>query len=103
MNIRQKSCLVLATFGLPVLANAQERQVTANYRDADVRKVVEQVGQLTESAVVIERGVEGTVTFQANGPTTVDEFRRAILAHLVDLGYEVTDQEGVLRLGPIKP
>jgi type II secretory pathway component GspD/PulD (secretin) len=95
--------MVLATLGLPVLANAQERQVTTSYRDVPVRTVIEQVGRLTESAVVIEQGVEGTVTFLADGPMTVDEFRKAVLARLVELGYQVADQDGVLLIGPIKP
>ena len=73
VNIMQEiGCLVLVTLGLPVLAQAQERQATPSYRDAPVRTVLEQVGQLTDSAVVIGKGVEGTVTFLADGPMTVD-------------------------------
>jgi hypothetical protein len=52
---------------------------------------------------VIEKGVEGTVTFQANGPMTVDEFRRAILSYLADLGYEITDRDGDLLVGRKPP
>jgi type II secretory pathway component GspD/PulD (secretin) len=105
VNICQKiGYLVVATLGLQVLANAQEpRQVTVAYRDADVRTVIQQVGQVSASAVVIENGVEGKVTFQPSGPMTANEFRSAILAHLADLGYQITDREGVLRIGPIKP
>jgi type II secretory pathway component GspD/PulD (secretin) len=67
-----------------------------------VRTVLEQVGQLTDSAVVIGKGVEGTVTFQADGPMTVVEFRRTILSHLADLGYEITERNGVLLIGPMR-
>ena len=79
MNIRQKlGYLVVATLGLQVVANAQEpRQVTVAYRDADVRRVIQQVGQVSDSAVVIEKGVEGKVTFQPSGPMTANEFRSA--------------------------
>ena len=104
MNIRRKiGCLVLATLGLSVIAHAQERQVTPSYRDVPVRTVLEQVGQLTDSAVVIGKEVGGTLTFQTDGPMTVNEFRTAILARLVELGYEVTERNGVLLIGPIKP
>jgi type II secretory pathway component GspD/PulD (secretin) len=105
VNIRQKiGYLVVATLGLQVPANAQEpRQVTVAYRDADVRRVIQQVGQVSDSAVVIEQGVEGKVTFQPNGPMTANEFRSAILSHLADLGYQITEREGVLHIGPIKP
>ena len=104
MSIWQKVGSLALALALPTLANAQEpRQVSAAYRDADVRKVIEQLGQLTEVPVVIEKGVEGTVTFVPDGPMTVDEFRRAILSRLADLGYEITERNGALLIGPIKP
>ncbi len=105
MNIWQKTgYFAVATLGLSVLAHAQElRNVTVAYKDADVRTVIQQVGQATGSAVVIGKGVEGTVTFQPNGPMTGHEFRTAILSHLAGLGYEITDRDGVLLIGPRRP
>ena len=104
MSIWQKVGSLALALALPTLANAQEpRQVSAAYRDADVRKVIEQLGQFTEVPVVIEKGVKGTVTFVPDGPMTVDEFRRAILSRLADLGYEITERNGALLIGPIKP
>jgi type II secretory pathway component GspD/PulD (secretin) len=105
VNIRQKmGYFAVATLGLSVLANAQGlRNVTVAYKDADVRTVIQQVGQATNSAVVIGKGVEGTVTFQPSGPMTADEFRKAILSHLADLGYEITDRDGALLIGPKTP
>ena len=101
MNRPKLGSLVLA-LGLSAFANAQERPVKVAYRDANVRTVIQQVGQLTDSPVVIERAVEGTVTFLPDGPMTADEFRGAILAHLAELGYEIADRDGVLLVGPIK-
>ena len=40
---------------------------------------------------------------EPSGPMTANEFRSAILSHLADLGYQLTDREGVLHIGPIKP
>jgi type II secretory pathway component GspD/PulD (secretin) len=102
MNSLKLGSLVLAV-ALSTYVNAQERPVNVAYRDADVRTVIQQVGQLTESRVVIDDGVEGKVTFLPNGPMTTNEFRRAILSHLSDLGYEITNQDGVLLVGPAKP
>ena len=86
--------------GLAAFANAQERNVTASYRDADVRTVIQQLGEITKTNVLIEDGVEGTVTFLSNGPMTADEFRSAVVALLADLGYQVSERDGVLFIGP---
>jgi type II secretory pathway component GspD/PulD (secretin) len=102
VNWPKLGSFVLA-LGLSAFANAQERPVTVAYREANVRTVIQQIGQLTNSPIVIERGVEGTVTFLPDGPMTADEYRRAILSHLANLGYEITDRDGVLLVGPIKP
>jgi type II secretory pathway component GspD/PulD (secretin) len=105
MNVWQKvGYFAVATLASSVLAHAQEpRPITVAYRDADVRTVIQQVGQATNSAVVIGNGVEGRVTFQPSGPMTADEFSQAILSHLADLGYEITERDGTLLIGPRKP
>jgi general secretion pathway protein D len=93
--------LVLA-LGLSAFANAQERNVNASYRDADIRTVIQQLGQVTKSPVVIERGVEGKVTLLTNGPITADEFRSTVVSALAALGYEITERDGALVVGPIR-
>lgn len=100
-NLQQVGFFVLA-LGSSAFANAQERNVNVAYRGADIRTVIRQVGEATNSPVVIGRGVGGRVTFVPNGPMTAAEFRGAILSHLADLGYEVTERDGVLLIGPIK-
>ena len=47
-------------------------------------------------------GVDGKVTFVTNGAMTADEFRSAAVSLLTDLGYEVSERDGVLFIGPIK-
>jgi type II secretory pathway component GspD/PulD (secretin) len=101
VNWPKLGSLVLA-LGLCAFATAQERDVNVAYREADIRTVLQQVGQVSGSPIVIQRGVEGRVTFQPSGPLTPAEFRRAILSHLADLGYEITERNGVLLIGPIK-
>ena len=72
------------------------------FRDADVRTVIQQLGQVTKTNVLIEDGVEGKVTFLSNGPMTADEFRSAVISLLADLGYQISERDGVLFIGPIK-
>jgi len=68
-----------------------------------VRDLVEAVGQITQTNVLIRDDVQGKVSFQSDAPMTLAELRRALIAHLLDLGYEVTDRDGVLLVGPKKP
>jgi type II secretory pathway component GspD/PulD (secretin) len=106
MNVR-KVCLsilsAVSIVSLPFLSYAQEAMVTPNYRQVDVRELVEAIGQITQTNVLIRDDVQGKVTFQSDAPMTLAELRRALIAHLLDLGYEVTDQDGVLLVGPKKP
>ena len=106
MNIRKVCFSILSAVSivsLPFLSYGQEAMVTPNYRQVDVRELVEAVGQITQTNVLIREDVQGKVTFQSDAPMTLPELRRALIAHLLDLGYEVTDQDGVLLVGPKKP
>lgn len=101
MNFLKLGCFALGV-GLSAVASAQERNVNVAYRAADVRTVLRQLGQVTNSPVVIDRGVEGRVTFSTNGPMTADEFRSAVLSVLAELGYQITERDGALLVGPTK-
>lgn len=111
MDIKQTVCLsILSAVSMtlvPVLSHAQGfadgQTVEPHWVKADVRSVLEAVGQVTGTKVVIQKGVKGRVTFQSDVPMTLAEFRRAVIAHLVGLGYEVSDRDGVLFIGPRKP
>lgn len=102
MRTWQVVVLFVLALGSSALAIAQERNVNVTYVDADIRTIIQQVGQVTKTHVVIAEGVQGTLTFIPNGPMTANEFRRAILDYLVDTGYEITERNGVLLIGPIK-
>ena len=106
MNIR-KVCLSILLAGsvasLSTLSYAQQAVVTPNYRQVDVRELVEAVGQITQTNVLIRDDVVGKVTFQSDAPMTLVELRSALISHLRELGYEVIDRDGVLMVGPKKP
>jgi len=67
-----------------------------------VRELVEAVGHITQTNVLIRDDVEGKVTLLSDSPMTLAELRSALISRLRDLGYEVTDQDGVLLVGPKK-
>jgi len=58
-----------------------------------VRELVEAVGQITQTNVLIRDDVQGKVTLQADAPMTLAELRSALISRLLDLGYEVNDRE----------
>ena len=102
MSIKTASILSAISIAFcPIVLDAQE--VTPNYRDADVRKLVEAVGQLTGTTVVIDEDVDGQVTFKSAAPMSLRELRSAMIARLLELGYEVMDRDGVLLIGARDP
>jgi type II secretory pathway component GspD/PulD (secretin) len=102
MNVKRVSLSFLSAVSIVSLSVACTEVVIPNFQQTDVRKLVEVVGQITGSEVVIDEGVQGVVTFQSDAPMTPAELRSGVIAHLSALGYEVTDRDGVLRIGPRK-
>lgn len=105
MNIRKVCISVLwatSMVSLPILSYAQQAMVTPNYREVDVRELVEAIGQITGTNMLIREDVQGKVTFKSDAPMTLTELRRALIARLLDLGYEVIERDGVLLVGPKK-
>ena len=102
MRMRKVCLSVLSVVFLPILSYGQQTMVTPNYREVDVREVVEAVGRITGTNVMIREDVEGKVTLQSDVPMTLEELRRALIKHLLDSGYEVIERDGVLLVGPKK-
>ena len=81
----------------------QKPTVLANFREADVRAVIEDLGRLTRTNVLIDDAVQGKFTFYREKPLPADDYRAAMIAELIAVGYDVTWHDGVLRIGPRKP
>lgn len=106
MNIRNVCLSILSATSvasLSVASYAQQTMVTPNYRQVDVRELIEKVGEITQTNVLIGDDVQGKVTLQSAAPMTLAELRSALISRLLDLGYEVSDRDGVLMVGPKKP
>jgi len=105
MNIRKLCLSILSAVSvgpLSIPSYAQQAMVTPNYAQVDVRELVESVGQITQTNVLISDDVEGKVTLRSDAPMTLAELRTALISRLRDLGYEVVDRDGVLLVGPKK-
>jgi general secretion pathway protein D len=78
----------------------QEELYTANYRDADIRMVVEQVQQVIGRPIIIDARVRADVTILSNAPMTADEFYRAFLAALEVHGFVARESGSAILIVP---
>jgi general secretion pathway protein D len=72
--------LLLATVSTVVLA--QQVTITPNYKEADIRQIVEAVGAVTDKNFIIDPRVNAKVTMLSSTPMTPDAFYEAFLSIL---------------------
>ncbi|MEE8281825.1 MAG: hypothetical protein V3R50_05535, partial [Gammaproteobacteria bacterium] len=72
-------CLVFAGTLNPVPGHAQGATITPNYKDADIRQIIEAVGEVTGKNFVIDPRVTAKVTMLSTTPMSPDAFYEAFL------------------------
>ena len=85
-------------------ASAQPQQpvlYTANYRDADIRMVVEQVQQVIGRPIIIDPRVRAQLTILSNAPMTADAFYRTFVAALEVHGFTARESGNAIMIVPI--
>jgi general secretion pathway protein D len=87
---------VCATFGVL----AQDAQIMPNYREADIRQVIEAVGEVTGRNFLVDPRVRGQITLLSFSPMTPDAFYQAFLATLEVNGFVALDSDGVIKIVP---
>ena len=87
---------VLACLG----GNDAQAQVTANYREADIRMVAEQVQQVIGRPIIIDPRVRAQVTVLSNGPMSEDAFYRLFLSALEVHGFVALDSGNAIQIVP---
>ena len=94
--------LALATLLAAVRADAQQPgpQIMPNYREADLRQVVEAVGEVTGRNFLVDPRVTGQVTFLSYSPMSPEAFYEAFLATLQIHGFIAVESEDVVRIVP---
>ena len=92
---------VLFTAVLALLGGARaQAQVTANYREADIRMVAEQVQQVIGRPIIIDPRVRAQVTVLSNGPMSEDAFYRLFLSALEVHGFVALDSGNSIQIVP---
>jgi len=67
---------------LAPIASAQQPTITPNYREADIRQIVEAVGEVTDKTFIIDPRVNAKVTMLSSTPMSPDAFYEAFLSIL---------------------
>ena len=81
-------------------ASAQQagQQIMPNYREADIRQVIEAVGEVTGRNFLVDPRVNASVTLLSFSPMSTDAFYQAFLATLQVHGFAAIDSGGVIKI-----
>jgi len=82
------------------LALSQEATITPNYKDADIRQVIEAVGEVTGKNFVLDPRVKAQVTMLSSAPMTPDAFYEAFLSILQVYGYVAVPSGNLIKVLP---
>ena len=80
--LRKLGVSVLALVVIPLTLLAQQVTITPNYKEADIRQIVEAVSAVTNRNFIIDPRVNAKVTMLSKTPMTPDAFYEAFLAIL---------------------
>ena len=79
---------------------AQEPTITPNYKDADIRQIVEAVGAVTGKNFIIDPRVTAKVTMLSSSPMSPDAFYETFLSILEVHGYVTIQTGDVIKVLP---
>ena len=82
------------------LAWAQQATITPNYKDADLKQIIEAVGEVTGRNFLIDPRVDGQVTMLSSQPMTPEAFYEAFLSILEVHGYIAVPSDGLIKILP---
>ena len=85
---------------LATLAWAQQPAATVNWKDADIRQVVEAVSAVTGKNVILDPRVTGKVTLLSPTPLGPDAMYEAFLSILQVHGYVAIESDNLVKVVP---
>ncbi len=78
----------------------QATTVTPNYREADIRQIVEAVSAVTNKNFILDPRVNAKVTMLSSSPMTPEQFYEAFLSVLEVHGYVAVEAGNVVKIIP---
>ena len=103
---RQRWSAFIALVALLVLAGAAQAQaqqgptITPNYKDADLRTIIEAVSDITGKNFIVDPRVKAQVTMLSAEPMSPDAFYEAFLSILEVHGYVAVPSGGLIKILP---
>ncbi len=94
------SSVVLVCLAISAQVGAQEATITPNYKDADIRQVIEAVGEITGKNFVLDPRVKAQVTMLSSSPMTSDAFYEAFLSILQVYGFVAVPSGNLIKILP---
>ena len=95
-----RAFLAAALFSLSVLAWSQQPAATLNWKDADIRQVVEAVSAVTGKNFILDPRVTGRVTLLSPTPLGPDALYEAFLSILQVHGYVAIESGDLIKILP---
>ena len=105
VKLKMKRCLKAISFTLVFtfftpqnIFSAETVQI--NFRDADIRSVIESLAEITGKSFVLDPRVKGKVTIISPGPINSDLLYEAILSSLQVQGFQAVEDGAIIRVIP---
>ncbi len=93
-------CLALWTLACSPALLAEEATITPNYKDADIRQVIEAVGEVTGKNFILDPRVKAQVTMLSAAPMSPEAFYEAFLSILSVYGFVAVPSGDVVKILP---
>ena len=82
------------------LSWGQQATITPNYKEADIRQIIEAVGEVTQRNFIIDPRVSAKVTMLSSTPMTPEAFYEAFLSILQVHGYIAVPSGDLIKIVP---
>ena len=99
-GFKKRTVTLVASLLLTAAAGAQQATITPNYKDADIRQIIEAVGEVTGKNFVLDPRVKAQVTMLSATPMTADAFYEAFLSILQVYGFVAVESGNVIKILP---
>jgi general secretion pathway protein D len=97
---RRLSLALLLFLVVSPVTFGQEPTITPNYRDADIRQIVEAVGEVTGRNFIIDPRVNAKVTMLSSTPMSPGAFYEAFLSILAVHNYVAIETGDIIKIMP---
>jgi general secretion pathway protein D len=99
-RVRLVVALSLCSLMAAPLTWSQQATITPNYKEADIRQIVEAVGEVTRKNFIIDPRVSAKVTMLSSTPMTPEAFYEAFLSILQVHGYVAVTSGDLIKIVP---